>query len=108
MTKKIVVQLKDRAVSGKEQRPEPAVLQAFKSAYDASGIHKGTTTWLFKQNLTDPVEEAVKLQVTFRNSIDSYHDVILNLYSAIVQFHPKRCAMDENEAKLGGKLGCLR
>lgn len=98
MARKIAVQMKYRAFSGRDRISVIAFLQECKLAWHTFEIYKNTPMWLFKKFLTSPAEVAERALVTLASSADFYHKGILKSNSVIVQFILKRFVTDGNEA----------
>lgn len=66
MTKKTVIQMKDRALTIKDPMSIIAFLQDLKKACNSCNIHEGAALWLLGHYLIGPVKSVIKAMKHFQ------------------------------------------
>lgn len=108
MAKKISVLMKNSTFYRKDPMSIIAFLQYFKSACDACKSFGGTTTWIFKQYLTDPDNAIVNPKFALPNFSSFYTKGTQKSHSTIFQFFSGSCVTEDNMAKLDLDVQNLR
>lgn len=85
-----------------------AFLNEFNRAYEASGIHDGTSVWLFIEFLNDPDLAIIEARLTVSSKDTNRRKCSITICAEVVSHLLKGYNTDAISAKANGEIGSLK